>query len=187
MRGQRLEAVHPPIKLGLLRESTGPFAGGEWSREVEAGGRLYRVKLRRGERVRIAFKPAGKNWGHRWVADVWRADTHEGEKSHVWNGEVGKSAGVRGILIAAGVVWTESGWWGAWNRLWLQIGAVSHRLVHPQCGDPDKPRFGRTCDHYGTIEHVCQLTCAEHADLRWGRCERCGAPPPPRKPRQEAV
>lgn len=178
MRGQRLEAVHPPIKLGLLRESTGPFALGEWSREVEAGGRLYRVKLRRGERVRIAFKPAGKNWGHRWVADVWRADAREGEKSHVWNGEVGKSAGVRGILIAAGVVWTESGWWRAWGRLWLQIGAVIHRQMHPQCGDPDKPRFGRTRDHYGTIEHVCQLTCAEHADLRWGeRCLRCGAPP----------
>ena len=105
-RGQKFDPVHPTIKLGLLRESKGPFSSGEWSREVEAGGRLYRVTMRRGQRVRIAFKPAGQNWGHRWVADVWRADARQGEQAHLWSGEVGKSAGVRGILIDAHVVWT---------------------------------------------------------------------------------
>lgn len=181
-RGQKLAAVIPPIKLGALKQSTGPFAVGEWSREVDVGDRRYKVTLRHGDRVRIAYKPAGQNWGYRWIADVWRADTREGEKSHVWDGEVTKSAGVRGILLAAGIVWTEGGWWSAMVRAWFQIGRAAHRRIHPQCADPNDLRFGRIKNLYGNAEHVCQLTCDHpQIDVMWRRCTTCGAPPSPKK------
>lgn len=172
-RGRKLEPTIPAIHLGAVKLGTGPFAGGEWSREVEVGDRRYRVTLRRGQRVRIAFKPAGKNWGHRWVADVWRADVREDEKSNVWSGEVAKSAGVRGIMLAARVVTTESKWWRDLLATWFWIGSAIHRRAHPQCMSPEDARFGRT--ERFDLHHICQLTCARHEE-GYERCPWCGAP-----------
>lgn len=172
-RGKKLEPTIPTIRLGALKLGTGPFSAGEWSREVEIGDRRYRVTMRRGQRVRIAYKPAGQNWGYRWVADVWRADARAGEKSNVWSGEVGKSAGVRGILLAAGVVTTESKWWRDFLATWFWISSALHRREHPQCTSPDDARFGRT--ERFELRHVCQLTCERHEE-GYERCPWCGAP-----------
>ena len=172
-RGGKLEPTIPTIQLGELKLGTGLFTTGEWSREVDVGQRRYRITLRRGQRVRIAFKPAGKNWGYRWVADVWRVDARAGEKSNVWSGEVAKSAGVRGILLAAGIVTTEPKWWTEFLAAWFWIGSAIHRREHPQCVNPDDTRFARTTGL--DWQHVCQLTCTRHEE-GYDRCPWCGAP-----------
>lgn len=182
-RGQKLEPVVPPIKLvGKRLASTGPFAKGEWRQDVEVGGRAYRVAMRRGERVRIAFKPAGQNWGHRWVASVWRTDPREGERAHVWDGEVAGSLGVRGILLEARVVTTESRWWRDWYRCWFWFGAAIHARQHPKCADPEDRRFGRRTSRFDLV-HVCQETCTHWNTLPGIACPWCGVRVP--RPRKE--
>lgn len=171
-RGQKLEPVHPAIELGPRQKSTGPFCTGEWRQEAWVGNSLYQVTMRRGQRVRIPYKPRGQNIGFKWIADVYRFTERGGASKHVWGGEVNKSAGVRGILLAAGVVWTESGWWSAWFDLWFTIGRRLHVFAHPQCRDPEEPGYGRRASVYDRI-HVCQNTC-ELMHVRYAPCPRCG-------------
>lgn len=181
-RARKLEPTIPAIRLGEKKLGTSSLSAGDWSREVEVGDRRYRITLRRGQRVRIAYKPAGSNWGYRWMADVWRADVRAGEKSNVWSGEVAKSAGVRGILLAAGVVTTQSEWWKEFLTTWFWIGSAIHRREHPQCVDPEDARFGRT--EYAAIprtarferRNICQLTCTQHEEGYKRCCPCCGAP-----------
>ncbi len=76
-----------------------------WSRVVELDdGRRFRVTVSRGNRVRIAFKPAGPGgWGFKWygrVSEFVDLNLH----AEIWHGEVGKSIGARGLLARAGLV-----------------------------------------------------------------------------------
>lgn len=107
MRGQRLKRVEPAItRIGDRRwvhygnVDNARSRTGEWSQQVEVAGRRYYVRVGRGRSVRIPYKPRGHNIGFRWYAEVYSVDPH----AKVWDGEVGKSLGVRGILIDAGIV-----------------------------------------------------------------------------------
>lgn len=182
-RGQKLAPVYPPIRLGERKIATGLFTEGDWTQEAEVDGKRYQVAIRRGQRVRIAFKPRGQNWGYRWAGSVWRVDPKSGEKARVWDGEVAKSTGVRGILLTAGIVHTLDGWCTKFYRAWHSISSAYHARCHPACRDPEDGRFARVEPY--TRAHVCQLTCA-HPDRRPHQvCKRCGLRDQPAQKRQE--
>ena len=69
-----------------------------WSQTVEVAGVTYECVIRRGKRVKIAYKPRGHNIGHRWEGRVY-----EGEKM-LFLGLVRQSLGCRGLLKLAGVL-----------------------------------------------------------------------------------
>lgn len=71
---------------------------GGWVRTATVAGTSYLVGVERGKPVRIAFKPKGQNLGYTWWGFV---RTPEGKR--IWEGEVGKSLGARGLLLAAGI------------------------------------------------------------------------------------
>lgn len=94
----------------VFRGVAGSSDGG-WSRVVELDdGRRFRVTVTRGNRVRIAFKPIGPTgFGYKWYGRVWElTDAMVGGRHvdtvEVWEGEVGKSIGARGLLTYAGIV-----------------------------------------------------------------------------------
>ena len=70
-----------------------------WSRWVQVEGKNYCVGVERGRRVRIAFKPSGKNVGYRWYGFVRNVNGNE-----IWSCEVCKSLGVKGLLTAAKLI-----------------------------------------------------------------------------------
>lgn len=70
-----------------------------WSRDVVVDGVTYVVSLAAHGRYRIAFKPRG-TYGSHWYGRVVRRESW----AEVWEGRVEKSTGVRGMLIAAGVL-----------------------------------------------------------------------------------
>lgn len=72
-----------------------------WSRTVKVGEQEYSVSVKRGNSVRIPYKPRGKNRGWRWYGAVYRIGANSG---HVWEDRVPGSIGVRGLLIEAGVI-----------------------------------------------------------------------------------
>jgi len=72
-----------------------------WSRLCRNCGFEYHVSVQQGKRVRIAFKPRGKNIGYHWHGTVRR------DGKTIWEGRVPKSIGVRGLLAHAGVITTE--------------------------------------------------------------------------------
>lgn len=73
-----------------------------WSRDVIVDGQEYSVSVARGKRVRIAFRPRGRNIGWHWYAQVW---TIGKDGKRVWGPErVPGSLGVRGILKDAGII-----------------------------------------------------------------------------------
>lgn len=74
------------------------FAGDRW-RTVLVNGVQYQVGVVKGKRVRIAYKPRGKNVGF-W----WHGEVRDSSGGCVWTARVTKSAGVRGILRAAGLI-----------------------------------------------------------------------------------
>lgn len=95
MKRKCIESAHRLV-LGERRENA--FTG-TWSREITLDGRTLRVGVERGKRVRIAFKPRNNGgWGYHYYGFV-RADGAE-----VWSGRVQGTAGVRGILVDAGLL-----------------------------------------------------------------------------------
>lgn len=84
------------MKIEFL-EPVRPGFGAGWSRAVRVDGVDYYVSVSAGKRVRIAFKPRGKNIGFHWVGRVVRKGAGE-----IWySPDVGKSAGVKGLLEKA--------------------------------------------------------------------------------------
>lgn len=75
-----------------------PFGDG-WVRDVKVGDQGYQVCVSRGRKVRIPYKPRGQNVGFWWNGSVFI----EGG-SRIWCGPVNKTTGVKGLLIAAGVI-----------------------------------------------------------------------------------
>jgi len=75
--------------------------GGGWYRTVKVGDQEYSVAVKRGKMVRIPYKPRGKNYGYHWYGSVYKISTNSGR---VWEGRVAKSAGVRGMMIEAGII-----------------------------------------------------------------------------------
>ena len=57
------------------------------------------VGVERGKRVRIAYKPRGRNIGYKWYGFVRDGKGHE-----IWSGLVTKSLGVNGVLKLAGLI-----------------------------------------------------------------------------------
>lgn len=82
------------LKLGEKRE----FSHGRgWCRPVTVDGVQYTVGVERGQKVRIAFKPRGpQGWGY-W----WHAFVNDAKEKRIWQAQVDKSIGARGILSAA--------------------------------------------------------------------------------------
>ena len=74
-----------------------------WTRNCRVNGVAYCVSMRRGNPVRIAYKPRGKNRGWQWYGSVYS----NGQR--VWVGRVPGSLGVRGILIDAGIIGNAQG------------------------------------------------------------------------------
>lgn len=64
-----------------------------------ADGRVVRVSVVRDRRVRIPYKPRGKNWGWTYVGYVW-----DGDGKRLLCESVGGSIGVRGLLKLAGLL-----------------------------------------------------------------------------------
>lgn len=75
-------------KLGLSRYAS-----------VDVDGRRFFVAVEQGKRVRIAFKPRGKNVGHQYVGYV-----RDDKGKTLWSDRVAKSAGIRTLLKLAGVL-----------------------------------------------------------------------------------
>jgi hypothetical protein len=73
--------------------------GAGWSRKVTVDGVVYIVGVERGKSVRIAFKPKGQNKGFQWWGFV-----RDAAGKHLWEGDVPKTFGVRGLLTAARIV-----------------------------------------------------------------------------------
>lgn len=191
-RRGKLDDVDPPFRLtGERREAAHPFNAGEWSQELTLDGRAYRVAIRRGNRVRIAFKPAGKNMGWQWIATVQRDERRPEDDGarwrHVWDGEVTKSTGARGILIAAGLT-AEVGvrWWRFLSSL-VGLARAIHGAEHPRCVSKDADDKARKLDKMrgwyrlgDTPQHVCPTAC----DHDWrdhmysggmDECRKCSA------------
>lgn len=173
MRGQKLDELDPPFKLrGARRVGNGPFSNGEWSHEVELEGRAYRVSIRRGERRLIAYKPRGKNVGWQWIGGVQRdergPDDDGARWRYIWDGEVAKSTGARGILLAAGLTSTVGArWWRFLSGLVLLARAI-HGREHPRCVSKDADDKARNLDKVrnwyrlgDTPRHECPTLC-EH-------------------------
>lgn len=84
-----LTGGRPAVALGELRTD---FFG--WSRTATVDGRLFSVSVRRGRAKRGMY---GRK-GFEWNGAVYDAS------GEVWHGRVTKSTGVRGLLVAAGVL-----------------------------------------------------------------------------------
>lgn len=78
--------------------------GGGWYRTVKVGEQEYSVAVKRGKMVRIPYKPRGQNHGYHWYGSVYKISTNSGR---VWEDRVPKSIGVRGMMIAAGIINNE--------------------------------------------------------------------------------
>lgn len=85
-------------------EMTGPKSEtwNGWNRACKYNGVEYRVSVARGRRVRIPYKPRGRNIGWKWQGAVYTVNRC------LWSGEVPGSIGVRGLLTYAGVFAKES-------------------------------------------------------------------------------
>lgn len=70
-----------------------------WSRKVTVDGVEYRVGVEQGKAVRIPYKRRGQNRGYRWYGFV--RDT---AGKAIWEGEVAKTLGARGLLGLAGLI-----------------------------------------------------------------------------------
>lgn len=71
-------------------------------RTVRIGERTYQVGVERGNRsIRIPYRKA-RGWH-------WYGVVRDEHGKQVWRGQVGKSAGVRGILKAADLIGKEAG------------------------------------------------------------------------------
>lgn len=86
-------------KLELLEPKHEYRFGGGWSRRVSVDGVNYVVGVERGRAVRIAYKPKGQNKGFKWWGFV-----RDEKGRRIWEDEVGKALGVRGLLAYAGVM-----------------------------------------------------------------------------------
>lgn len=83
----------------ITMEPRHDYRGGlGWSRKVTVAGTGYIVGVERGRPVRIAFKPRGQNRGYTWHGFV-----RDAGGKRIWEGEVVKTLGVRGLLKRAGV------------------------------------------------------------------------------------
>lgn len=76
------------------------WGGGWWATATLEDGRAYRVGVERGRMVRIPFKPRGQNRGWEWEGHVMDQRTAR----TVWCGKVSGTIGVRGLLVAAGLL-----------------------------------------------------------------------------------
>lgn len=90
------------MKMKFTSDKVEKFLGG-WSRSVlvtSADGTAveYRCFVSRGKRVRIRYKPRGKNIGYKWVGEVYVANG-----ARVYSDIVPGSIGCRGLLEDAGV------------------------------------------------------------------------------------
>ncbi len=72
---------------------------GSWHRNVIVNGWRYTCGVEKGKRVRIRFKPQGQNVGNEWWGIV-----RDQACRVVWSGKVGRTLGVRGLLIRAGLL-----------------------------------------------------------------------------------
>lgn len=80
-------------------ELVGPERTNNWGdrwRTVRIGARTFQVGVIRGKRVRIAYS-AKRGW-------EWWASVRDEEGSEVYSGSCRANAGVRGILVAAGLL-----------------------------------------------------------------------------------
>jgi len=94
----RVKCVASAHVLVLGERHENAFSG-TWSRKVTLDGRELRVGVERGKRVRIAFKPRNNGgWGYHYYGFV-RENGRE-----IWCDRVQGSAGVRGILVDAGLL-----------------------------------------------------------------------------------
>lgn len=89
------------IKLGDLHE----FQHGRgWRRTVWVDGVEYIVGVEQGQRVRIAYKPRGpEGWGY-W----WHGFVNDAKGKRLWQAQVNKSTGARGLLRFAKLIGTCS-------------------------------------------------------------------------------
>lgn len=83
------------VKLGERLDD--PHTGG-WSRIAHVDGVEYRVRLSRGKRVRIAYKPRESGWGYHWTGHVF------GQGKELWCDRVDKSTGAKCMLERAGLL-----------------------------------------------------------------------------------
>ena len=83
------------MKIEFTSDRLERFDG--WARRCRVGGVEYQVSVRRGKRVRIAFKPRGQNWGFHYDGTVYA------DGRRLWSDRVPGSIGVRGLLLRAGV------------------------------------------------------------------------------------
>jgi len=72
-----------------------------WAREVVIGDQKYACRVKRGESVRIPYKPRGKNRGWIWYGSVYRMSEPFGR---LWEDRVPSSIGCRGLLSRAGLL-----------------------------------------------------------------------------------
>ena len=88
-----MEAI---MKIKFLEPKRDSLRG--WSRRAEHDGKEFHCSVMRGKRVRIAYKPRGPGaFGFWWFGSV-RVDG-----KLIFNGQVAKSIGCRGLLKMAGV------------------------------------------------------------------------------------
>lgn len=72
---------------------------GGWCAKVAIDDVLYFVNVERGKRVRIPYKPRGKNVGFHWWGIV-----RNSEGKQIFCDRVSKSVGILGLLKSAGVL-----------------------------------------------------------------------------------
>lgn len=85
------------MKIEFIEPKRAGIFGG-WSRRCRVDGVEYHVSLKRGKSVRIPYKPRGKNIGWQYHGAVYS------NGRCLWSERVNGSAGVRGMLIGAGVI-----------------------------------------------------------------------------------
>jgi len=84
--------------VGPKREQSG-FGPKGWWRDVEIDGTLYIVGITRGERVRIPYRPRGKNIGYKWYGVVREKATGK----EVFSDRFPKSTGAVSLIHYAGL------------------------------------------------------------------------------------
>lgn len=87
----------PVPNVDVLSHTKSVFGDEHWIVIIE--GRQYGVSRRRGQPVRIAFKPRGQNRGYHWYGMV-----RESTGTMLHNARVFKSTGYLGILHDAGII-----------------------------------------------------------------------------------
>jgi hypothetical protein len=75
------------------RRRVGQWGG--WRQEVVVGDRRYMCVVEMGRRVRIPYKPIGKNIGHKWIGRVYNTD--DGAR-FTWSELIPGTLGVHGLI-----------------------------------------------------------------------------------------